>query len=61
MHNHQTELAEQLAEDEYLFYTSVPNLHDALRTFDKTKLKTYEKGNVGKFIEYLDNAMGFTQ
>lgn len=61
MHNHQTELAEQLAEDNYLFYTSVPNLHEALRTFDKTKLKTYEKGNVGKFIEYLDNAMGFTQ
>jgi beta-1,4-N-acetylglucosaminyltransferase len=61
MNNHQTELAEQLSEDGYLFYTTVSQLGSALSNLDTTKLKPYEKGNVDKFIEFLDNSMGFSQ
>ena len=59
MDNHQTELAEQLASDQYLFHTTVEGLPDALRNFDVSKLKPYEKGNVDDFVKFLDNAMGF--
>lgn len=59
MNNHQIELAEQLSNDNYLFYTTVNKLSETLKSFDVAKLKKYEKGNVDKFIEYLDNAMGF--
>lgn len=61
MNNHQVELAEQLSSDNYLFHTTVSQLSDTLQSFDPSKLKTYEKGNVDKFIEYLDNIMGFSQ
>lgn len=61
MNNHQIELAEQLSSDNYLFHTTVLQLSDTLQSFDSSKLKTYEKGNVDKFIEYLDNIMGFSQ
>ena len=60
MNNHQSELAEQLANDNYLYHTTTNNLPDALKNFDTEKLKTYEKGNVDKFIEYLDASMGFS-
>lgn len=59
MNNHQTELAEQLSNDGYLFHTTVQQLLETLKTFDISKLKKYEKGNVDKFIEYLNDAMGF--
>jgi beta-1,4-N-acetylglucosaminyltransferase len=59
MNNHQIELAEQLSNDNYLFHTTVNQLAETLKSFDAAELKTYEKGNVGKFIDYLDNAMGF--
>lgn len=59
MNNHQTELAEQLSNDGYLFHTTIKQLPVTLKTFDISKLSTYEKGNVDKFIEYLDDAMGF--
>lgn len=61
MNNHQTELAEQLSNDNYLSYTTVNQLSEALKTFDASKLKKYETGNVNKFIEYLDDVMGFAQ
>lgn len=61
MNNHQTELAEQLSNDGYLIQTTVQNLPETLRNIDTSKLKSYEQGNVDKFIEYLDNAMGFSQ
>lgn len=61
MNNHQSELAEQLSEDGYLIHTTVSQLGETLSTLDTNKLKQYEKGNIDKFIEYLDNAMGFSQ
>lgn len=59
MNNHQTELAEQLSNDGFLFHTTVGRLPETLKTIDVEKLTKYEKGNVNKFIEYLDDAMGF--
>lgn len=59
MNNHQTELAEQLSNDGYLFHTTVQKIPETLQTLDITKLKKYEKGNVDQFIKYLDDAMGF--
>lgn len=60
MNNHQSELAEQLSDDHYLSHTTVEHLSEALKKFDASKLKTYEKGNVDQFIQYLDDAMGFS-
>lgn len=59
MNNHQTELAEQLFEDGYLFYCKPKNLNETLQKFDVTKLKKYEKGNVKEFVGFLDEFMGF--
>lgn len=59
MNNHQVELAEQLSSQNYLVHTTVEKLTETLRSFDTTKLKKYEKGNIDKFITYLDDAMGF--
>lgn len=61
MANHQMELAEQLSRDNYLVYTTVDQLAETLKAFDVAKLKKYDKGNVDKFIDYLDDAMGFSQ
>lgn len=61
MANHQMELAEQLSRDNYLVYTTVDQLAETLKSFDVAKLKKYDKGNVDKFIDYLDDAMGFSQ
>lgn len=59
MNNHQTELAEQLSNDKFLIHTTVDKLPETLRTFDVAKLEKYEKGDVDKFIAYLDQQMGF--
>lgn len=59
MNNHQTELAEQLFEDEYLFYCKPKNLNEILQKIDITKLKKYKKGNVKEFVGFLDEFMGF--
>lgn len=61
MDNHQVELAEQLASENYLFHTSISQLHTTLKTFNPDKLQKYESGEVTKFIEYLDDFMGFTE
>lgn len=61
MDNHQTELAKQLSDDSFLFYATVEQLPEALKTFDISKLKKYEKGNVDMFIEHLNDEMGFLE
>lgn len=61
MNNHQVELAEQLYKDKYLFYSTVSQLAETLKSFDASQLKEYEKGNVEKFITYLDDFMGFVE
>jgi beta-1,4-N-acetylglucosaminyltransferase len=59
MNNHQIELAEQLSNDGYLFKSTISDLPETLRSFDASKLKKYEAGNVEKFLEFLDSVMGF--
>jgi beta-1,4-N-acetylglucosaminyltransferase len=59
MNNHQIELAEQLHKEKYLFYSTISQLPETLQSFDVTQLREYEKGNVKKFVEYLDDFMGF--
>lgn len=61
MDNHQVELAEQLASENYLTHTSLNELHTTLKTFNADNLQIYEPGKVTKFIEYLDDFMGFTE
>lgn len=61
MNNHQVELAEQLYKDKYLFYSTISQLPETLKSFDASELKEYENGNVEKFIEYLDDFMGFVK
>ncbi|CAO1422674.1 unnamed protein product [Diamesa serratosioi] len=60
MNNHQMELAEQLASENYLIHTSISQLHTALKTFNPENLQSYKPGKVTQFIEYLDDFMGFT-
>lgn len=59
MNNHQTELAEQLHNEKYLFCSTISELSQTLKNFDVTQLKEYKKGNVKEFVKYLDDFMGF--
>lgn len=61
MNNHQVELAEQLYKEKYLFYSTISNLTDTLQSFNISELKEYEQGNVDKFVNYLDDFMGFVK
>lgn len=60
MDNHQTELAEQLQNDGYVYYSTCSTLIDALNK-DISKLKPYPKPNTCIFSQYLDKCMGFTK
>jgi beta-1,4-N-acetylglucosaminyltransferase len=59
MDNHQLELAEKLQEENYLLYTTVDQLPERLKEISTHKFKKYEAGNVKKFVERLDQLMGF--
>lgn len=63
MHNHQTELAQQLSIDGYLLYCSPNTLADTMNDLDRklTSLKPYESGhnNMTKFVNHLNTIMGF--
>lgn len=63
MHNHQTELAQQLFIDGHLLYCSPRTLTETLSDLNKsvTSLKPYEPGhnNMMKFVNHLNTMMGF--
>lgn len=59
MDNHQTELAEQLESDGYLYFCTCQTLKEALLK-DPKKLKSYPKPKENLFSDYLDKCMGFT-
>ncbi|XP_055321987.1 UDP-N-acetylglucosamine transferase subunit ALG13 homolog [Sitodiplosis mosellana] len=63
MHNHQTELAQQLFIDGHLLYCSPHTLTETLADLNKkvTSLKPYEPGhnNMMKFVNHLNTMMGF--
>lgn len=58
MDNHQLELAEQLANDGYLYFCNCSTLLDTLDN-NVNKLKLYPKANHSTFSNYLDKCMGF--
>lgn len=63
MHNHQTELAQQLFIDGHLLYCTPNTLTEMLTDLNKkvTSLKPYEPGhnNMQKFVSHLNTLMGF--
>lgn len=63
MHNHQTELAQQLFIDGHLLYCTPHTLIETLADLNKkiTLLKPYEPGhnNMMKFVSHLNTMMGF--
>lgn len=63
MHNHQTELAQQLSIDGHLLYCFPKTLADTLNDLDRkiSSLKPYEPGhsNMTKFVKHLNTIMGF--
>lgn len=59
MDNHQTELAEALQKNGYLFYCTCSTLKHAL-TKDFSKLKPYPQPQKFVFSSYLDKCMGFS-
>ena len=59
MDNHQTELAEQLEEDGYLYQCMCHTLEDTLKK-DLGKLKPYSKPQNDAFKLYLDKCMGYS-
>lgn len=63
MHNHQTELAQQLYIDGHLLYCSPSNLAETIDDLDRKvpALKVYESGhhNMTKFVNHLNSVMGF--
>lgn len=58
MDNHQSELAEQLQSDEYLYFCTCNEL---VETLDKNlkSLRKYPKPNKQNFSNYLNKCMGF--
>lgn len=58
MNNHQMELAVQLQNDGYVYYSTCSTLTDALNK-DMSKLRSYPKPNTHLFSQYLDKCMGF--
>ncbi|KRT80013.1 Glycosyltransferase [Oryctes borbonicus] len=58
MNNHQTELAEQLESDGYLYFCTCQTLKNTLCK-DLNLLKLYPTTNENLFGDYLDKCMGF--
>jgi len=59
MGNHQTELAEKLAQDGHLHYCGVSSLVESLQSLDFQNLKPFLPGQPQKFVEHLDRILGF--
>lgn len=59
MHNHQAELAGQLAEDGYLACATTSELLSVLQSLDHTSFKPYPAGNPADLTAHIDKLMGF--
>ena len=57
MDNHQMELAEKLAQEEYLLCGTVTTLIDTLKTFKTVKLKSYPRPDASVFSSFVDKVM----
>lgn len=65
MHNHQTELAEQLSKDGHLIFCLPKTLANTLEDLDAKihSLVPYDQNvlNMKKFMDHLDSLMGFSE
>ncbi|KAI6651681.1 Bifunctional UDP-N-acetylglucosamine transferase and deubiquitinase ALG13 [Oopsacas minuta] len=59
MDNHQLELAQHLAKEGYLIYTTCEYLKETLAGIDFSNLKPYVPGNPKGITDYLDKQFGF--
>ena len=60
MGNHQTELAEALAKEGYLYFCGVSSLLTSLKEMDFTNLIPFPHGEPEKFAAHLDQVLGFS-
>ncbi|KAF4317171.1 hypothetical protein BBO99_00006761 [Phytophthora kernoviae] len=61
MDNHQTELAEAMAEQNYCLQTSVQGLEDVLETGDWSNLQPYPQPHEQAFPDLVDTVMGLVE
>lgn len=59
MDNHQFELAEELQEQNYLYYCTCTTLLEILQQKNLNTLSKYPKANAKIFANYLNHCMGF--
>ncbi len=57
MSNHQKELAQQLENDNYLFYCYSNTLRDKLNEIDLTQLRPFPEPNLSLFANFIDNIL----
>jgi beta-1,4-N-acetylglucosaminyltransferase len=57
MSNHQKELAQQLENDNYLFYCYSNTLRDKLNEIDLTQLRPFPEPNPSLFANFIDNIL----
>lgn len=57
MDNHQQELADELAENNYVIATDVKNLPETLKCFNRNKLKSFPKHNPNIFRNFINDIL----
>ena len=60
MNNHQIELAENFAEQGFLYWTTTKNLSVDLANINWATLKRYQPGRPALFAEYMDQFFGLS-
>ncbi|XP_058804284.1 UDP-N-acetylglucosamine transferase subunit ALG13 homolog [Phymastichus coffea] len=60
MNNHQSELAEQLYKDGYLYYSNCKDLCELVQKMDLTKLIPFKDNKSQKIANVIDVIMGFS-
>ncbi|XP_011192014.2 UDP-N-acetylglucosamine transferase subunit ALG13 homolog [Zeugodacus cucurbitae] len=59
MDNHQIELAQQLSDEGYLYYSNIEGLVETIKQANLEELKPYEKrNNMESFVKYLNEMIG---
>lgn len=59
MDNHQSELAEELAERKHLFYARPQTLHQTIETMDLESLVPYVPGTPKPVVDSMNKFLGF--
>lgn len=59
MDNHQTELAEKLFKEHFVFYCTPASLCRMIQTMDLSILRTFPPGDTLKIAKFVDEVCGF--